>query len=206
MTKPAAPAMGSGAGGGARGPPTSRGGLSGNGSRRVPASRHAADRARLRPVDHRRTRRHRRAGGLRAQLGRRWTGGRLCRLQDRGWHGGGAGPHRCHQPAAARSAAAVDHRRPHGLPGGRCAAGGGGPAAGCGHRGRGGQLGARGHLPSTAGGRAALAGTHARRARRVQCGHRHDGELRGPGRAAAGPAACSPWPPRPLPWPRRPAP
>ena len=114
------------------------------------------------------------------------TGCCLRRLQDRGRHGGGAGPDRYHRPGAARSAAALDHRRPHGLPGGRGAAGRVGPAARRGHRGRRRQLGARGHLPSAAGCRAALAGAHAGRARRVECRHRRDGELRGPGRAAAG--------------------
>ena len=109
--------------------PASRGGPSGNGSRRAPAARHAADRARLRPVDHRRTRRYRRAGGLRGQRRRRWTGGCLCRLQDRGRHVGGAGPDRYHQPAAARSPAALEDRRPHGAAGGRGAAGRAWPAA-----------------------------------------------------------------------------
>ena len=70
--------------------------------RGAPAARHAADRAWLRLVDNRRTRGHRRARGLRAQRGRCRTGCCLCRLQDRGWHGGGAGPHRSHQLAAAR--------------------------------------------------------------------------------------------------------
>src|SRR5262249_28769784 len=48
------------------------------------------------------------------------------------------------------------------------------------------QFAARGHLPPAAGRRFALAGAHAGRARRVQCRHRRDGELRGPGWAAAG--------------------